>query len=80
MIYYSTGKNSYLPRKGNQVICENKVTIDILKKKGAIVDSLEELEVIVPIVKAVETEQNPVEVTQPIVVKKRKGNPNWAKK
>ena len=83
MIYYSTGKSSYLPSKGKSVICDNKVTIDILIKNGAIVESLEELEVVEVIEKAVETEQAPVEVKpQPKVVKKTKpkGRPKAVKK
>jgi hypothetical protein len=42
MIYYSTGKSSYLPAKGKPVETNNESTVKILLKNGSIVESLNE--------------------------------------
>ena len=73
MIYYSTGKSIYLPKRGKIVETSNQSTIDVLLKKGSIVMSLEELEQENP-------KEVPVEVKEVVEVpKKKKGNPNFGK-
>lgn len=75
MIYYSTGKSEYLPKRGKVVSTENKSVIAILLKNGCIAETLEE------------EKQEPVEVVKATVKqeiaevpKKKKGNPNFGKK
>ena len=86
MIYYSTGKSSHLPKYGKIVHCENKTTIEILIKKGFLVENLETVEALVEQPEAeqtVETVEAPVEVKQPkVTVKatKPKGRPKETKK
>ena len=80
MIYYSTGKSAYLPKRGKPVPCTNQITADILIKKGSIVVSLEELEQEIAPEKTVEpVEEKVVEekVVKPIQKKvvKPKGRP-----
>jgi len=74
MIYYSTGKSSYLKKVGTAVEETNLTTAQILIKKGHIVESLEQLK---PqkeeVVEVVETIEQPVEKV--IKVEKPKGRP-----
>ena len=47
MTYYSTGISPYLPCRGRAVECNNHTTAEILLKKGSIVKTKEELNVVV---------------------------------
>lgn len=85
MTYYSTGKSPYLPAKGKAVECTNTTTVEILLKKGSLVVSLAELDVVET--KAPEViEVEKVKVEKPIIEKpkvvakpKSKGRPKKIK-
>lgn len=85
MIYYSTGKSPYLPAKGKAVECTNTTTVEILLKKGALVVSLTELDVIeTKELETIEVEkenlEKPIIEKQKVVAKpKTKGRPKKTK-
>lgn len=86
MIYYSTGKSIYLPKRGKIVETSNQSTIDVLLKKGSIVMSLEELEQENPKELPVEVKEVNINTNSHYndgslieVPKKKKGNPNFGK-
>lgn len=74
MIYYSTGKNPYLPSRGKTVETNNVSVVNELIKSGSVVESEAELFV---------TSEKSDTVINEVVVEpkiKTKGNPNWKKK
>lgn len=73
MTYYSTGLSKHLPKRGKPIECNNAITVDILLKKGCIVETLAELTTKVETVNVVK--EQIIEVP-----KKKKGNPNFGKK
>jgi reverse gyrase len=85
MIYYSTGKGTFLNKKGAAVEVNHEGTAQILLQRGYITESLDNLKP-----KAVQVEEKKVEIVEeakpfkhPDIIelpKKRKGNPNWGKK